>query len=107
MIRFMLAPFFPAIGLIDGATKLYRLDVDYSPEIRLCGKLLSNSLGLGIVSHGMWGDRFRNAAEVMRFLTGLLDGVPGDVLAGDITWKQPVDGSLRAPPVAQGFQQFR
>ena len=57
--------------------------------------------------HGMWGDRFRNAAEVMRFLTGLLDGVPGDVLAGDITWKQPVDGPLRTPPVAQGFQQFR
>ena len=52
-------------------------------------------------------DRFRDATEVMCFLTGLLNGVPGDVLAGDITWKQPVDGPLRTPPVAQGFQQFR
>jgi len=52
-------------------------------------------------------NRFRDAAEVMCFLTGLLDGVPGDVLAGDITWKQPLYGPLRSPPVAQGFQQFR
>src|SRR5436190_16485973 len=59
------------------------------------------------MSHGMWGDWFRNAADVMRFLTGLLDSVPGDVLARDITRKQPVDGPLRTPPVAQGFQQFR
>ena len=57
--------------------------------------------------HGMWGDRFRDAAEAMRLLTGLLDGILGDVLAWDITRKQPVYGPLRTPPVAQGFQQFR
>jgi hypothetical protein len=50
-------------------------------------RLLGNSPGLGIVPHGMWGDRFRNTAEVMRFLTGLPDSVPRDVLARDITRK--------------------
>ena len=56
--------------------------------------------------HGMWGDRFCNTAAVMRFLTGLFDRVSRDVLARDITRKQPVNRPFCTPPVAQVSSSF-
>ena len=58
------------------------------------------------VPQGMGRDRFGDTAAAVGPLARMLDGVFGDVIAGNGAWKQPMRGLFDSPPAAQDIQQF-
>jgi hypothetical protein len=42
----------------------------------------------------------------MRFLTCLFHSKPGDVLTGDVSWKEATFWPSRTPPISQDFQKL-